>query len=219
MASLVFDYDGTLHDCIRIYAPAFRMACRYLEESGRLEKRERTDEEIGRWLGFSAVDMWNSFAPGLTQREKEACSAMIGAEMVRLTETKRAKLYPGAIETLEALKAEGHRMIFLSNCKRSYMDAHRRCFSLERYFDGFFCAEEYGWKPKTEIFPLIKQEFDGEFVIIGDRFHDMEVARRYHLKSIGCTYGYGTAEELAYAAALAGSPAEIREAAASLLRR
>ena len=32
--------------------------------------------------------------------------------------------------------------------------------------------------------------------MIGDRRHDMELAMAHHLRSIGCTYGYGKQEEL-----------------------
>lgn len=209
MHNLIFDYDGTLHDCIKIYAPAFRLACRHLVSLCLMENRLWTEEEIGRWLGYSAADMWNAFALGLPENEKKLCSDMIGKEMLRLTECGMAQLYPGAETVLETLKNEGFRLILLSNCKQAYMAAHRRQFKLDRYFDGFYCAEDYGWRPKTEIFPVIQRQFDGSFLVIGDRFHDMEVAEKYRLKAIGCTYGYGTAGELSASWALAGDVTEL----------
>lgn len=209
MTSLILDYDGTLHDCIKIYAPAFRLAYGYLVARHLAESREWRDEEIGRWLGFSAADMWNSFAPGLPQAEKDFCSRMIGEEMLRLTESGAARLYPGALSALETLKKQGFRLIFLSNCKRAYMEAHKKQFGLSAYFDGFFCAEDYGWRPKTEIFPAIREAFGGDFLVVGDRFHDMELAQKYQLGAIGCTYGYGTREELLDAWALAGDVGEL----------
>ena len=33
-------------------------------------------------------------------------------------------------------------------------------------------------------------------MVIGDRRHDMEVAKTFGLPSIGCLYGYGKPEEL-----------------------
>lgn len=41
MKNLLFDYDGTLHDCIRIYDPAFWLAYRYLVASGYAPERDR----------------------------------------------------------------------------------------------------------------------------------------------------------------------------------
>lgn len=218
MTNLIFDYDGTLHDCIKIYAPAFRLAYAYLVSRRYAPKREWTEKEISRWLGFSAADMWNSFAPGLLPDEKKLCSQMIGEEMLRLTENGEAQLYPGALSALGTLKNQGFRLIFLSNCKRAYMEAHKKRFGLEAYFDGFFCAEDYGWRPKTEIFPAVREAFGGEFLVIGDRFHDMEMAQRHRLRAIGCTYGYGTREELLNAWALAGDVRELLELILSLKR-
>ena len=71
MHSLIFDYDGTLHDSIKIYAPAFRQAYAYLVSLKLAEERTWTDGEISPWLGFSSRDMWNSFLPELPQFYKD----------------------------------------------------------------------------------------------------------------------------------------------------
>lgn len=217
MANLLFDYDGTLHDCIKIYAPAFRMAYDTLVARGHAPARAWTDSEISPWLGYSARDMWHSFAPELPQREQDRCSRLIGAEMLRLVKAGQARLYQNIPSVLERLKGQKHQLIFLSNCKRQYLEAHRAQFHLDRYFSAFYCAEDYSWQPKTALFPVIRQAFPGQFVVIGDRFHDMEVAQRYGLQSIGCAYGYGTAEELQSARAIVQKPEELPARLLSLL--
>ena len=40
MKGVIFDYDGTLHESIRIYAPAFHKAYEYLVEKGHAPQRE-----------------------------------------------------------------------------------------------------------------------------------------------------------------------------------
>jgi aspartate aminotransferase len=60
---LILDYDGTLHDSMGIYEPAFRTAVSELEEKGWLEHRDYSAAEIRHWIGFSAGDMWKSFQP------------------------------------------------------------------------------------------------------------------------------------------------------------
>ncbi len=45
----------------------------------------------------------------------------------------------------------------------------------------------------------------------------MEVAQRYGLQSIGCAYGYGTAEELQSARAIVQKPEELPVRLLSLL--
>ena len=67
MKGVIFDYDGTLHESIRIYAPAFHRAYEYLVEKRHAPQREWSASEIGRWLGYSSRDMWNEFMPGLDE--------------------------------------------------------------------------------------------------------------------------------------------------------
>lgn len=194
--NIIFDYDGTLHNSIRIYGPAFRQAYSYLVKKGYAEERSWCDKEISRWLGFSSKDMWNNFMPNLSNEEKEKCSALIGTSMLQYIKEDKAELYPGAIETLEYLKDKGLNLIFLSNCKIQYMNEHRRAFSLDKYFSSFYCTEEFDFSPKYKIFNSIKEKYKGHFIVIGDRYQDIEIAKIHNLYSIGCEYGYGSKKEL-----------------------
>lgn len=196
MANLIFDYDGTIHDTIKIYGPAFQKAYRYLKDKKLIKEKEYGEEEISKWLGFTAKEMWDSFVPDLDDKEKQFCSSMIGKEMIRLTYGGKALFYPYAKEVLQKLKEKEYNMIFLSNCKKAYLNAHKEYFQLEQFFSAFYCAEDFGFKPKYEIFKAINKEYGGEFFIIGDRYQDIEIAEQYSLKSIGCQYGYGTSNEL-----------------------
>ncbi len=209
MATLVFDYDGTLHDSIKIYAPAFRLAYNYLVSHGLMPDRTWSDQEISIWLGYTSKDMWNSFPKSISQETKDLCSQMIGEEMLHLINSGKAQLYPGIFEMLKRLKADGHTLIFLSNCKHNYMIASCKYFELERYFSAFYCGEDFDWIPKYKIFNQIKKEYSGEFVIIGDRLHDLEISQKHGLKFIGCVYGYGQPGELSRAQFIAHNPLEI----------
>lgn len=46
---------------------------------------------------------------------------------------------------------------------------------------------------------MIKEEYPSEYLMVGDRFHDMEVARYHKVYTAGCAYGFGTKEEIAAA--------------------
>lgn len=218
MVNLLFDYDGTLHDCVKIYAPSFRLACKYLNSLGILGDRYYSDEEISRWLGYSSKDMWNNFMPNLCDELKEKCSKIIGDEMQRLVNSGKARLYPYITDILSQLKNDGgYRLIFLSNCKRDYMQTHINFFSLDYYFSSFYCAEDFSFMPKYRIFDYIKEKHIGDWIVIGDRFHDMEIASKYNLPSIGCAYGYGLAEELKSASCIAQKPGEIYDKIKSII--
>ncbi len=197
--NIVFDYDGTLNNSLKIYAPSFKIAYNYLVETNQAIEKKWTDEEISMWLGYSSRDMWNSFMPNLLEEEKQKCSNLIGSSMVKLIDEGRAELYKGTIETLKYLKDKGYNIIFLSNCKIEYMNKHKEMFSLDKYFNDFYCTEQFDFKPKYEIFEVIKNKHIGSFIIIGDRDVDIEIANIHNEKSIGCSYGYGRDCELANA--------------------
>ncbi len=207
--TLIFDWDGTLHNTEALYGRAFRRAYSWLVAEGYAPERHYTDREVSVYLGMSAPVMWNTFMPQLPQAAKEHGSALIGAQMVAEIDAGNAVLYPGATEALTALRAAGYQLVFLSNCKHTYMEAHRRAFGLDRWFHGYYCCQDYDFRPKAGIFPEIRKRFPGGFCVIGDRASDLEVAAVHHLTSIGCAYGFGSPEELASADRIARSPEEL----------
>lgn len=217
MTNLIFDYDGTLHNCLKIYAPSFRKAYSWLVENGCAEAKDYSDNEIGYWLGFNSTDMWSMFQPQLSSEIREKCRIMIGKEMARHLDVGDAELFKGAEEVLSSLKDSGFTLIFLSNCRIKYMQRHNAAFGLNRFFDYFYCAEEFDFIPKHEIFRRIMPNHNGDFIVIGDRFHDIETASLNGLKSIGCAYGYGTPEELADADTVIHNISEIPNAVKQLL--
>lgn len=214
MANLIFDYDGTLHESLRIYAPSFRLGYSNLVSRGLAPDIEFSDAEISRWLGFSVKDMWESFMPELPQAERDLCGEIIGDEMVRVTLSGEAKLYPGAEAVLRQLRDLGHNLIFLSNCKRSYMRAHCEYFGLKQYFSAFYCTDDFDFNPKWQIAESILAEFPGRSIVIGDRLQDIEIALRHEIPSIGCAYGYCKPNELKDATILVFSVEDILAAVA-----
>ena len=143
MTNLIFDYDGTIHNCMKIYKPSFLKACEYLEENGKIEKKSYTDEQISYWLGFSGDDMWRMFQPSLEQEWREKGRKIIGQEMAEHLDNGDASLFDGAENVLAELKSKGYTLIFLSNCREVYQQKHTKNFGLDRFFDYFYCAETY----------------------------------------------------------------------------
>lgn len=194
--TIIFDYDGTLHNSIKIYAPAFLKAYRYLVEKGYAEEREWSEKEISCWLGFNSKEMWKAFMPNLPSDIKERCSNIIGEEMKRLVEEGKSFLYEGAIDTLKFLKQKGYILVFLSNCKLNYRDAHNKTFGLDSYFTNLVCSEEHNFIPKYEILNRIKKSYPEKLVIVGDRNQDMEAGIKNNIYTIGCSYGFADEGEL-----------------------
>lgn len=196
MTNLIFDYDGTIHNSMLTYAPAFRDTMKWLSDNGYIAAKEYTDAEISCWLGFNSTDMWNSFHPELDLEIREKARLMLGKNMAERVDRGEGALYDGAEEVLSQLKSNGNTLIFMSNCRFHYLERHKRVFRLDRFFDYFYCCEAFDFIPKYEIFRKIAPNHTGNFTIIGDRFHDIETAVRNGLTSIGCAYGFGSREEL-----------------------
>ncbi len=194
--TIIFDYDGTIHNSSKIYVDAFRQMYREMVAAKDAPEREFRDEEITKWLGYSVQDMWNSFMPEFSQEKKMFYAGEVGRLMTEKIRHKEAVLYDGALETLQYLKDKGYYLLYLSNCGHAYMDMHADCFGLRNYFDHMYCSGDYDQKPKYEIFNVIKEEYPCEYLVVGDRFHDMEVARYHKVYTAGCIYGFGTREEI-----------------------
>lgn len=194
--TLFFDYDGTLHNTIKIYGTAFRKAYDYLVEKKLAQAKEWKDSEIAYFLGFNSTEMWNNLMPSLQPQIQDHCRNIISAEMKAQIYSKQAELYDGAVETLQYLKEKGYHLVFISNCRAYYREANREVFELDRFFDEMICSEEHDDIPKYEILAKVKKKYPKEMVIIGDRIHDMEAGKNNAIYTIGCSYGFAQPDEL-----------------------
>lgn len=220
MSVLVLDYDGTLHESMAIYEPAVRHALHWLIGCGYVQSDDLTTADIAGWLGYTGKDMWDSVLPHADQEVKNQASALVGEHMMQGIREGKARLYPSTLQVLDRLKGQGHSLLFLSNCTHRYMVAHRDHFDLQYYFDDFYCAEDYDYAPKPRIFETIRTEYPttppDDYVIVGDRSKDVEVALHHGLRSVGCVYGYGGVGELSQATTLCNDICELPELVARL---
>jgi phosphoglycolate phosphatase len=217
--TLFLDYDGTLHESLYVYAPAFRLAYADLVRQGLAPEQQIDDAQIGHWLGYTAQEMWTTFLPHLAEAQWKAASQMVGAEMLRLTQTGKAQLYDHALDTLTQLKAQGYQLVFLSNCSHPYMEAHRQAFQLDRFFSAFYCIADYPVMTKAALYQLVAPAHPGKHIIIGDRFHDLAVAKQFQLPSIGCRYGYSTDGELNDATCIIDAITELPNAVEQIIEK
>ncbi len=217
--TVFFDYDGTLHNSMAIYGPAFRAAYAWLVEEGHMPPREFDDEWISHWLGWTTENMWTTFAPELPEPVWRHAAQIVGSEMGRLTSEGTARLFAGAKEMLAQLKAEGYQLCFLSNCRTAYMNVHIQTFGLDEYFDAFYWAEGYNEIPKWQIYQQVANRHAYPQVMVGDRFHDIEVATKAGIPAIGCAYGFNLEGELDAATLVVNDVSEIPAAVESVLAK
>lgn len=194
--TLIFDWDGTIHKTSHLYGCAVRKAYEWLVAEGHAEFREISDEETNRFLGMNAADMWNEFMPDLPSNIKKQGELIVGRQMDDSISTGHAVLYDGALEVFEYLKSKGYELVILSNCRHNYLLEHRNYFNLDRWFSGYYAAQDYDFISKEEIYKIIIENHPGEYAMIGDRASDIAVGRCHNIFSVGCLYGYGAMGEL-----------------------
>lgn len=101
---IIFDYDGTLHNCAIVYKTAFLKVYDQLIRDGFAQPRTFRDEEISQWLGYSATDMWNAFMPQLNAEQQHTYSKLIGKYMHIGLQEGKARWYPHAMDVVKQLK-------------------------------------------------------------------------------------------------------------------
>lgn len=207
--TVFFDYDGTLHDTMALYGPAFRAACAWLSKEGWLERRTYADADIACWLGWTTEEMWTTFAPHLPEPVWREASLRVRDEMERLRKEGRARLFPGVEEALDEVASRGATMVLLSNCWRSYGEDHMREFGLGRWIEGLHCAQDFDWIPKWQIYREVASFYPLPHIMVGDRFHDREVALRNDVPFVACAYGFGEPGECEGADAIAECAEEL----------
>lgn len=209
MATIIFDFDGTLHDSMFIYRIALNRGYRWLVDRGQARPREITEADMAANIGLTAQEAWTRMCPEIPWEVSKGAAAQVGIVMDQLIDDGTARLFPGVPDMLQQVKDAGHTLVFLSNCRNAYRDAVRRAFGFDRWFDAYYTAEQFGGIPKEEIFETIRAEVPGPYIVVGDREKDLAVARVHHLPCVGCLYGYADQGELDEATELAQSPADI----------
>ncbi len=122
-------------------------------------------------------------------------------------------VYPGIAAALAEFAAQDWTL-FVATAKRTrYARPILEHFGLAGYFHTIYGSEDgprLDTKPVLLAHILAEQQFSpARAVMIGDRHYDIEGARANAMRSIGVGWGYGGAEELRLADAIAVSPAEL----------
>ena len=117
--------------------------------------------------------------------------------------------YPGVIDEVRRLKAEGRVVAIVTNKRYAGATAMARHFGWDRLFDGVFAGDMTPPKVrKPELLARVMRGFGArpdECALVGDTASDFEAARENGVFSVGVGWGYGTPEELAGADVVCGA--------------
>ena len=124
--------------------------------------------------------------------------------------------YPGIRETLQTLKAQGHRLFVATSKPEVLANEVLNHFDLARYFEQIAGATLDGSRShKADVITyLLGLTGDvGQTLMVGDTAFDVIGAAAHGIPTIGVSWGYGTVEDMekAGAKAIAHSMDELAE--------
>ncbi len=104
-------------------------------------------------------------------------------------------MFPDIVKVLSILKKKKYKLAVCTNAREDYIEAAIDRFNLNRYFDEIVAAGMFPGKDKKWMVQnLVKKLSSSHFMVVGDRYHDIEAAKINNGISVGCKYGYGRKE-------------------------
>ncbi|QOR68205.1 HAD family hydrolase [Cytobacillus suaedae] len=207
---LLFDLDGTLSDPAEGITKSVQYA---LEKLGIVESNlENLQTFIGPPLQVSFSERYGF----------DEVTIKKAIEFYRERFKERGmyenKLYPNVPNLLKSLREQDFTLVVATSKPTIFAKQILEYFKIEHYFDLVVGSNLDGTRSaKADIIQYILNHYNeyclDDFVMIGDREHDLIGANQTGIDSIGVTYGYGSLNELRQAQAtyIVDSVSEIKD--------
>lgn len=191
----VFDVDGTLIDSEHNIVSAMT------EAWSRMELGVPDPGEVRRIIGLSLVEACASLLPwaghethrAVAEHYKDAFRAL------RLLPDNVEPLFPGVLEALDALEAEGWLLGLATGKSRRGVDNMLHNHGLEGRFVTIQTADDNPGKPHPGMLLRAASETGieaADMAMIGDTAYDMLMAQAARATGIGVSWGYHSIAEL-----------------------
>jgi phosphoglycolate phosphatase len=193
---LIFDLDGTLIDSLPDLTDATN------QMRGSFAMAPLSPEEVRRLVGQGARSLVERALRGATPEQiEEGLALFLGYNLAHIAD--KTRLYPGVVETLQALEEMGYAQCVLSNKNVALCREVLSLLGIARFFPTVFGADSLPFKkPSPEPVLALLKHFGvtaGECVLVGDSINDIAAGRGAGVVTVGCSYGYGELSELAEA--------------------
>jgi phosphoglycolate phosphatase len=193
---ILFDLDGTLSDPKVGITKSVQYA---------LHKMDIVESDLDKLKCFIGPPLQVSFAEYYNFDEVQIPKA-IGLYRERFKEKGmyENELYSNIPFLLQLLKEQGVTLVVATSKPTVFAEKILEHFNIDQYFELIVGSNLDGTRAsKTEIIQYILGKYNehklGDFIMIGDRKHDIIGANNTGIDSIGVTYGYGSFEELSNA--------------------
>ncbi|HEL1838393.1 HAD family hydrolase [Streptococcus suis] len=195
--TILFDLDGTLTDS----GQGILNSVAYALEKMGIEEPDTAN--LNRFIGPPLYESFSRFY----QLSPEDTQSAVDAFRVYFKEKGmfENQLYPGIIPLLEELRTAGKTLVIATSKPEIFAKQILEHFGIAHYFDVIAGASlDSSRISKADVIGYAINQleaFPKHAVMIGDREHDIEGARRHQLPAIGVLYGYGSKQEFEKAGA------------------
>ena len=195
--TILFDLDGTLTDSAEGIINCSTLA---LEHFG-LPIPDRETMRV--FVGPPLHDTFVKF--GVPEDKADEAVAVFRSRYFTVGKFENAP-YPGIHELLETLKSHGHTLLIATSKPETLAFEVTKHFGLYDYFDRICGATlDRSRVNKDDVIAYLLNQYqdDKERVMVGDTAFDVTGAAVHNIPTIGVSWGYGTAQEMLDAGAIA----------------
>ncbi|MCZ8537085.1 HAD family hydrolase [Paenisporosarcina quisquiliarum] len=192
---ILFDLDGTLSDPKIGITKSVQYA---------LQKMGIIETDLNKLVCFIGPPLQTSFAENYNFNiENTKIAIDFYRERFKEKGMFENNLYPSIPTLLKSLKELGFTLVVATSKPTVFSEQILNYFNIDEYFDLVVGSNLDGTRAaKTEIIQYILDQYDEheleDFIMIGDREHDIIGANNNGIDSIGVAYGYGTSQELSH---------------------
>jgi phosphoglycolate phosphatase len=189
---IIFDWDGTLCDSVEHIVTAMQAAAL---EIGLAEPEAPSVRNI---VGLGLRDAVRTLFPELPEPEWANLADAYSRHYTTGDENP-PQLFPGAMETLVALRDRGFELGVATGKSRRGLRRILAAMDLLDFFDATRCADETRGKPHPQMLREIMAErakAPGQALMVGDTEYDLDMARRAGMDAIGVSFGVHSTRRL-----------------------
>ncbi len=150
------------------------------------------DHHIHNIIGLGLPEAIHRLYPNVELSDRQWLRDAYASHFLTLDEARPSDFFPGVMDTLDRLKADGHTLTIATGKSRKGLDRIFGVLGVVDFFHATRCADETASKPDPLMLEELLCEFSvgaGEAVMIGDTEYDMEMARRIDMPRIAVSYG------------------------------
>ena len=205
--AIIFDLDGTLTDSAEGILNSVAPALEYFD----LPVYDRDTMIV--FVGPPLQDTFPKF--GVPADGVQKAIEIFRDRYFRIGKYEN-KPFPGIVEMLQTLKAQGHKLYIATSKVESQAVDILNHFDLAQYFDIIAGATpDQSRSTKEEVIAYLKEQAGsiGTAIMVGDTIFDIQGAVAHNIPGIGVAWGYGKMQDLLDmgAAAIAETPEHLVE--------